>query len=249
MNPVQRNECERHFGSVPQKRQKTDPVMKLAPPKTTNQLVAHRINPPIMVATNAQDNELSPVHPFHSQGNIQDNTGNNNGGVKVGTWNGKQAVVKYARRVNYHGVDIKKEIKSLKEIAKVCGSSRRDGCQHVVTFYDIAYKYDPSGTKLYGIVMEYLNGGTLEKHRLTPRRWDYIAPVHTGLNVLHRNNIIHCDVMPDNIVLHCGDDGTTRAVLTDLGLAVRRGQRIILEYRGFHYLGVGAPATRQQRRR
>lgn len=87
---------------------------------------------------------------------------------------------------------------------------------HIVPLYD--YWREPSGAYL---VMRYLRGGSLRdlirdsgalEPDLIARVMDQIA---SALTVAHRNNVIHRDIKPDNILL----DEDDNAYLADFGIA------------------------------
>ncbi len=80
------------------------------------------------------------------------------------------------------------------------------------------------------------------------RRLTYIEEVFVGLQFLHRNDIIHCDIKPDNILLHSrsGRPEDAYAVITDFGLSVLKGQPIIGHYPAFGLYPRQHPADENQ---
>lgn len=74
-------------------------------------------------------------------------------------------------------------------------------------------------------VMEYLGTTSLrdyvEQHgSLAPAAVrSLMMPLVEAVAMLHRNNVAHYDIKPENVMIHTGDDGTPRAVLIDFGLA------------------------------
>lgn len=181
-----------------------------------------------------------------------------NRGVCTGAWNGLPAIVKYVQQRNQFGGSIEKEIAMLNAVVKVCGvrSKGKGGCKHVVTIYEVIGGKNPGDV---GIVMKLLNGGNLAeqitgdaKHPPNAthgkRRWTYIAQVHSGLRFLHGNGIVHCDIKPDNIMLHSesGKPDDAYAVITDMGIAVRKGEPIIVAAKGYGLHQSPHPAVEDQ---
>jgi WD40 repeat protein len=86
---------------------------------------------------------------------------------------------------------------------------------HIVPLYD--YWRDPSGAYL---VMRWLRGGSVRQLvQRGPMPFDEIArimdQVAAALIVAHRNNVIHRDIKPDNVLL----DDDANAYLADFGIA------------------------------
>lgn len=87
---------------------------------------------------------------------------------------------------------------------------------HVVSIYDVGFE-----NGLYYIVMEYVDGITLkeyiaEKHILPWRQAaEFAAQICEGLSAAHKQNVIHRDIKPQNIIM------TDKQVLkvTDFGIA------------------------------
>ena len=85
---------------------------------------------------------------------------------------------------------------------------------HIVTIFDIG----TAGDVVY-IAMEYVDGGDLRakiENRLAPvRALEYVSKVGQALGYAHKNDIIHRDVKPANILFRT--DGTP--LLSDFGIA------------------------------
>ena len=76
------------------------------------------------------------------------------------------------------------------------------------------------------LTMEFLEGETLaDKLRRGPlpeiKARAIARQLAEGLAAAHRNRVIHGDLKSSNVILTTGADGTTRAVITDFGLARR----------------------------
>jgi len=75
------------------------------------------------------------------------------------------------------------------------------------------------------IVMEFLDGETLADHMERGTVWDtaeakpLVCQIASALAAAHRAGIVHRDLKPDNIFLVPQEDGSTRLVLTDFGVA------------------------------
>ncbi|MDQ2186921.1 serine/threonine-protein kinase [Alcaligenaceae bacterium A4P071] len=95
--------------------------------------------------------------------------------------------------------------------------------RHVVEIYDLVF--DRHGA-LFGIVMEYVAGGTLMDVPVPDDEQQQIQAFHLlyqlalGLTDLHKNAIVHRDVKPENTVISV--DG--RLKICDFGLATPAGE-------------------------
>ena len=92
---------------------------------------------------------------------------------------------------------------------------------------------------VYFLVMELIEGRTLrdemDKGLLPPGRLiEILEQIGSALEIAHRNNIIHRDIKPNNILL----DGPQRAVLSDFGIAKELDRNTVLTQTGY---GVGTP--------
>ncbi len=85
---------------------------------------------------------------------------------------------------------------------------------HIVTIFDIG-----TADEVVYISMEYVDGGDLRakiENRLAPvRALDLVSKIAQALAYAHKNDIIHRDVKPANILFH--SDGTP--LLSDFGIA------------------------------
>jgi response regulator RpfG family c-di-GMP phosphodiesterase len=94
---------------------------------------------------------------------------------------------------------------------------------HIVTAFD-AGELDapaPNMPSLVYLVMEYVEGGDLEKHVLmegpcpVPRACDFLRQAASGLQAAHDRHLIHRDLKPSNLLL----TGGGQVKLVDFGLA------------------------------
>ena len=87
---------------------------------------------------------------------------------------------------------------------------------HIIKIYDI---FEENGTAYY--VMPYLDGGSLaEKVKKEgplneEQAIKYIKQVSNALDYIHKQNILHLDVKPSNVLLITADE----AVLIDFGIS------------------------------
>jgi serine/threonine protein kinase len=84
--------------------------------------------------------------------------------------------------------------------------------------------FEDNGTAYY--VMEYIEGGSIRKYVRANGALNQqdavnlILPMVEAMELLHKNNITHLDIKPDNIMLHEDEDtGRLRPVLIDFGLS------------------------------
>ena len=98
---------------------------------------------------------------------------------------------------------------------------RRADADHVVRVYDIGET--ATGTPYF--VMSYADRGTVAelvadgRPLRVPDALELIRQAGLGLQVLHRNGIIHRDIKPQNLLLRSTGDGGTELLVADLGVA------------------------------
>ncbi|MBF0359390.1 MAG: serine/threonine-protein kinase [Oligoflexia bacterium] len=107
---------------------------------------------------------------------------------------------------------ITEEIKLLKE------KGEDIGLMFVLSFRDLIIKdeFDGENKNYFECEMEYYSKGDLANAKIKNEKLQkrYIQNLLTGLYALHRNNIVHRDIKPDNIFLT-----RKKAVIGDYGLA------------------------------
>lgn len=118
----------------------------------------------------------------------------------------------------------------LKEAENLCGFYDLDG---IVSVRDFFY-----GNKTAYIVMEYIEGIDLKQFAkasggvIAPEGVFYLMrPIIKALSVIHKKDIIHCDISPDNIMI----DQKKKVKLIDFGAAKNYGRRagresVVLKY-------------------
>jgi serine/threonine-protein kinase len=103
--------------------------------------------------------------------------------------------------------------------------SRTISHPNVCRIHELFCDTSPSGTKVWFLSMEFLDGHTLSEHirhdgPIKPTlAFDLLKQIVSGLDTAHANGIIHRDLKTGNIMLVSGTLGNLRAVITDFGLA------------------------------
>lgn len=115
---------------------------------------------------------------------------------------------------------LKEEYKDDKEFVRrfnvEAQAAARISNPHVVSIYDVGYE-----DGYYYIVMEHIKGITLKKHIAEKGKlhWHdaagYAAQICEGLAAAHKNNVIHRDIKPQNIIIT--PEGELK--VTDFGIA------------------------------
>lgn len=95
-----------------------------------------------------------------------------------------------------------------------------NGDPNVVRIYDCF-----SRNNTVYIIMEYIEGKNLanlierDGRMHWNQAWEYMKPIAASLEALHRQNLVHRDISPDNIMIRQLDE---KAVLLDFGAAIAR---------------------------
>ncbi|XP_022753116.1 mitogen-activated protein kinase kinase kinase 18-like [Durio zibethinus] len=99
-------------------------------------------------------------------------------------------------------------------------------CPHIVKYIGYDVTNETNNKRMYNICMEYVPGGTLfEEIQRVGGRLDeekvrlYSQQILQGLNYLHVNGMVHCDIKSQNILI--GEEG---AKIADLGYAKLMGK-------------------------
>lgn len=113
-------------------------------------------------------------------------------------------------------------IKSRQAFVREAGRIHELGIDHP-NIIKINEVFEANNTAYY--VMEYLEGETLDDYVLRHGRLSakeataILLPIAEAVAEAHRNRLTHYDIKPQNIILARQEDGTTRPVLIDFGLA------------------------------
>ncbi|MDA0922029.1 MAG: serine/threonine-protein kinase, partial [Planctomycetota bacterium] len=131
----------------------------------------------------------------------------------------RAVAIKVARRISQVDSD-----GMLDEEARVLAVS--DGHPGIVTLFDhIRFDASDAGTSRHALVMQHIDGGSLEHNRMAlaalsavERRETAIAwttQIAGAVGYLHRNNVLHRDLKPANVLL----DRNSHLYVADFGLA------------------------------
>lgn len=121
---------------------------------------------------------------------------------------------------------LKDFIEEANRLNRIC---RED--EHIVNVNEI---FEANGTAYY--VMEFLNGGSLRDRVLKKgspieesEAISYIVPIAQAVAHIHnKHRLLHCDISPDNIILHNTERGIIVPVLIDFGEALHFNSKGIL---------------------
>lgn len=176
--------------------------------------------------------------------------GRQNQGICFGTYGSNEAVVKYMWRSGDADDLTLNEFDRMQQVTKACsGSGRSPDCRNVVSMMG-AVRED-GNDRTVGFVMPYLNGNNLMVGRRNPevrrRIGTYIAQSFAGIQVLHRQDLIHIDIKPENIVLHSDSTGETYAVVIDLSMTVPVGANLLGGTSWYQLKKMGKATTDQDR--
>ncbi|KAG5535611.1 hypothetical protein RHGRI_023390 [Rhododendron griersonianum] len=115
------------------------------------------------------------------------------------------------------------------------------GCPQIIRCFGSDFSIE-NGEKLYNLLLEYASGGNLAEKIKNPgcrslpesevRR--YTKSVLRGLQHIHKNGFVHCDIKLQNILL-CSGNRNDVAKIADFGLAKKAGEekeKVQFEVRG-----------------
>lgn len=106
---------------------------------------------------------------------------------------------------------------------------------------------DPSTDGLL-LVMEYVEGGTLEARQIGKNQWEvvsehevwkYVREVLQGMDYLHHNKVVHGDLKPANLLL---DSNSHKVKIADFGSSIMAGTDKVFSMRNCP--GFSTPAFR-----
>ncbi|XP_059643553.1 mitogen-activated protein kinase kinase kinase 20-like [Cornus florida] len=118
-----------------------------------------------------------------------------------------------------------------------------NNCPNVIRCFGDNYSFE-KGEKLYNVLLEFASGGALsDKIINSPDRrlpesdvTRYTRCILQGLNYIHKNGYVHCDIKLQNCLLFSCKDGRDDVVkIADFGLAKRGGVK--RENKGFEFKG------------
>ncbi|KAG9155264.1 hypothetical protein Leryth_026680 [Lithospermum erythrorhizon] len=109
------------------------------------------------------------------------------------------------------------------------------GCKEIISCLGDCYSFE-NGEKLYNVLLEYASGGNLadkiknsNDHRLPEIEVrQYTKAILGGLEFIHKNGYVHCDIKTQNILL--GQNFEVK--IADFGLAKRGHLKDMSELRG-----------------
>lgn len=130
------------------------------------------------------------------------------------TRNGDEIVPNPDKQAEYENslTDFKAEAKKLAKMG--------DSNPNIVKVNEV---FEANGTAYY--VMEYINGESLTKFVESRKKLSFqdavkiLTPIFDAVDSLHKSNINHLDIKPDNIMLHEGMNGL-KPILIDFGLSI-----------------------------
>lgn len=94
----------------------------------------------------------------------------------------------------------------------------------------IDFKFDINNNYL---IEEFIKGSTINKIKYydASKKVSLILKIIEAVTVLHKNNVIHCDLKPDNIVL----DDMGNIKLIDFGISINNGENYFKGYGSIPY--------------
>ncbi|KAK7331065.1 hypothetical protein VNO77_25276 [Canavalia gladiata] len=111
---------------------------------------------------------------------------------------------------------------------------RLSSCSRVIRCFGHDYSFE-NGVEYYNLFLEYAAAGSLADELKNhggripePEIRRYTRSIVEGLNQVHQNGFVHCDIKLQNILLF--DDGEIK--IADFGLAKEAGEKQSLECRG-----------------
>ncbi|KAK1353527.1 Mitogen-activated protein kinase kinase kinase yoda [Heracleum sosnowskyi] len=116
----------------------------------------------------------------------------------------------------------------------ILGDSR-----YILKFLESGWGRDSNGNPEYCLALEFASGGTLKNHLGGRTLCESVASRYTkmllkGLEHVHQNGYVHCDLKPDNVLVFPTGDAQEDVCLklADFGRAKRRWQTGSLRLRG-----------------
>lgn len=165
--------------------------------------------------------------------------------VYRGSYNGKKVAIKVSRSNEPNGVTLAQSLTSLKseqEVLRAIQKGRKqypedkEAAMRLLRYYcGHTDKNEDNSVHRFSLVVGYSNAGSLAEWIFNDPRsakktnikfeWKVAYPIAKdmmqGLYFLHKIGYIHCDVKPENVLLHF-TDGKLRGKLCDFGLTQKK---------------------------
>jgi len=122
--------------------------------------------------------------------------------VWKGRWNGVDVAIKVIKNANAN----LKEVELLKKLR----------FPHILQFFHVEKDTEGRWNIITELLPKSLKQLVADQIFLSPQRsWDYGKQIALGIQFLHKNNIVHMDLKPDNIMI----DNANQIRITDFGLS------------------------------
>lgn len=138
----------------------------------------------------------------------------------------KPAAIKHCKWPKYI-----KQFEHERDILQSIANQPNENSKYIITYYGARFYTGLLGLKEADLVMEYANGGDLEKWIETSGVKDWtvklslVKGIARGVYFLHSINIIHHDINRVNIFLH-NENGELVPKISDLGFAIAKNDKI-----------------------
>ncbi|MBX3709604.1 MAG: serine/threonine-protein kinase [Gammaproteobacteria bacterium] len=157
--------------------------------------------------------------------------------VFSGQYDGKPVAIKVSKPKDKES--IKKEQTVLEKITAI-KKNPNDGSNYLTQYYGADYSTANKRPAYIGLILEFADKGSLDDvindkndaQKTSFEEWGvryrFALHIATGIEFLHRNNIIHCDIKPANILIRSNAEGESEALIGDFGYALTNGSKSFL---------------------